>query len=70
MPWTITGRTEGVVIPYFVIPPQVATPVNWSPGSAVMVVPSLSEEEAKTMFPKHTKHDLPSGKPYLRTTML
>jgi len=49
---------------------KVATPVNWSPGSAVMVVPSLSEEEAKTMFPKHTKHDLPSGKPYLRTTML
>jgi hypothetical protein len=33
-----------------------------------MVVPSLSEAEAKEMFPKHQVKSLPSGKNYLRFT--
>lgn len=41
----------------------VATPVDWKKGESVMVVPTLSEEEAKQCFPKgvFTK-ELPSGK--------
>lgn len=47
----------------------VATPVDWKKGESVMVVPTLSEEEAKQCFPKgvFTK-ELPSGKKYLRYT--
>jgi len=47
---------------------KVATPVNWTPGAACMVVPSLSAEQATQLFPGHVKHEVPSGKPYLRTT--
>ncbi|CAJ1071720.1 peroxiredoxin-6-like [Xyrichtys novacula] len=48
---------------------QVATPADWKPGDCVMVSPSMSEEEAASMFPGgvYTK-DLPSGKKYLRYT--
>ncbi|WP_439635520.1 peroxiredoxin [Oceanicaulis sp.] len=43
---------------------KVATPVNWEDGQDVIVVPSISDEEADTLFPKgYTKI-----KPYLRTT--
>ncbi|KAK1278914.1 hypothetical protein QJS04_geneDACA015826 [Acorus gramineus] len=50
---------------------KVATPVNWKPGEPVVVSPSLSNEEAKKMFPQgfQTKH-LPSKKEYLRFTKL
>lgn len=42
----------------------VATPVNWQPGEDVIIVTSVSNEDAKTKFPKgFTEH-----KPYLRTT--
>ncbi len=42
---------------------KVATPVNWKQGEDVIIVPAVSNEEAKTMFPGGwTEH-----KPYLRT---
>ncbi|KAI0775414.1 cysteine peroxiredoxin [Irpex lacteus] len=44
---------------------RVTTPVNWNKGDDVIVHPSVSNEEAKTLFPQHTVH-----KPYLRTTPL
>nr|ADD24418.1 Peroxiredoxin-6 [Lepeophtheirus salmonis] len=47
---------------------KVATPVNWTQGSDCMVIPSISEEEAKKLFPEHKSHEVPSGKNYLRTT--
>jgi len=43
---------------------QVATPVNWKDGDDVIIVPSISNEEAKTKFPKGFKE----VKPYLRVT--
>ncbi|ETE65982.1 Peroxiredoxin-6, partial [Ophiophagus hannah] len=48
---------------------KVATPVDWKSGDQVMVVPSVSDEEAKKLFPGGicTKQ-LPSGKNYLRYT--
>lgn len=42
----------------------VATPVNWKDGEDVVVVPSISTEEAKQKFPK----GLTEVKPYLRMT--
>jgi alkyl hydroperoxide reductase subunit AhpC len=41
---------------------KVATPVNWQPGQAAIIVPSLSDEEAKQRFPQGWKE----LKPYLR----
>ncbi|MGH8654377.1 MAG: peroxiredoxin [Gammaproteobacteria bacterium] len=41
---------------------QVATPVNWKQGEDVIIVPSLSDEEAKQKFPSGWK----ALKPYLR----
>lgn len=48
---------------------NVATPVDWKQGDPVVISPSLSNEEAKEMFPQgfETKK-LPSGKEYLRFT--
>ena len=43
---------------------KVATPVNWTDGEDVIVVPSLSDEEAEKLFPKGFK----TVKPYLRYT--
>jgi 1-Cys peroxiredoxin 6 len=47
---------------------KVATPVDWTPGDRCMVVPTLSEEEAKKLFPNHEVKQVPSGKKYLRFT--
>ncbi|OCB84545.1 cysteine peroxiredoxin [Sanghuangporus baumii] len=44
---------------------RVTTPVNWHKGDDVIVHPSVSNDEAKTLFPEFTIH-----KPYLRTTPL
>ena len=44
--------------------PQVATPVNWKPGEDVIIAGSVSDEDAKKMFPNGWK----SPKPYLRIT--
>lgn len=41
---------------------SVATPVNWHQGDDVIIVPSLSDEEAKKLFPQGWK----ALKPYLR----
>lgn len=43
---------------------KVATPVNWRDGEDVIILPSLSDEEAKQHFPDGWK----TLKPYLRTT--
>jgi alkyl hydroperoxide reductase subunit AhpC len=41
---------------------SVATPVNWKPGNDVIIVPSLSDDDAKKKFPGGWK----PVKPYLR----
>jgi len=43
---------------------RVATPVNWKQGEDVIIVPAVSDEEAKSKFPKGWK----TLKPYLRLT--
>ena len=43
---------------------QVATPVNWKHGEDVIIVPSLSDDDARVKFPKGWK----ALKPYLRLT--
>ena len=43
---------------------KVATPVNWQQGDDVIIVPTVSDEEAKDMFPDGWN----TVKPYLRTT--
>ncbi|KAL8480426.1 hypothetical protein ACS0TY_026563 [Phlomoides rotata] len=48
---------------------KIATPANWKQGEAVVISPSVSNEEAKQMFPQGYKTtDLPSKKDYLRFT--
>ncbi|KAH7307810.1 hypothetical protein KP509_22G078700 [Ceratopteris richardii] len=48
---------------------NVATPVDWKQGDPCMVLPTLSDDEAKTMFPKGFETvAVPSGKGYLRVT--
>jgi thioredoxin-dependent peroxiredoxin len=41
---------------------QVATPVNWKNGEDVIIVPAVSDEQAKAKFPNGWK----APKPYLR----
>ena len=43
---------------------KVATPVNWKQGEDVIILPSVSDEDAKGMFPAGWK----THKPYLRVT--
>jgi alkyl hydroperoxide reductase subunit AhpC len=43
---------------------SVATPVDWKDGDDCIIVPSLSDEDAKSKFPKGWK----TLKPYLRVT--
>jgi thioredoxin-dependent peroxiredoxin len=41
---------------------KVATPANWKPGDDVIILPSVSDEQAKEMFPEGWK----APRPYLR----
>ena len=41
---------------------KVATPVNWQPGERAIIVPSLSDADAKARFPQGWE----AKKPYLR----
>jgi thioredoxin-dependent peroxiredoxin len=41
---------------------QVATPVNWKQGEDVIIVPSVSDEQAREKFPGGWR----APKPYLR----
>lgn len=43
---------------------KVATPVNWKQGEDVIILPSVSDDDAKAMFPSGWK----AYKPYLRVT--
>ena len=47
---------------------QVATPANWENGGECMVLPSVSADDAKKLFPDHRVEKLVSGKPYMRFT--
>ena len=41
---------------------QVATPVNWKQGEDVIIVPSVSDEQARAKYPAGWR----ATKPYLR----
>lgn len=41
---------------------KVATPANWHPGEDVIIVPSVSDEEARRLYPQGWK----APKPYMR----
>jgi alkyl hydroperoxide reductase subunit AhpC len=41
---------------------KVATPVNWKPGGDVIIVPAVSDEDAKKAYPGGWK----APKPYIR----
>jgi len=43
---------------------KVATPVNWNEGDDVIILPSVSDDEAKNLFPEGFRTE----KPYLRYT--
>jgi len=43
---------------------RVATPVNWKQGEDVIIVPAVTDDEAKAELPKGWK----ALKPYLRLT--
>ena len=43
---------------------QVSTPVNWKDGDDVIIAPAISDDEAKTKFPK----GFTTLRPYLRVT--
>jgi len=43
---------------------KVATPVNWKDGEDCVIVPALSDEQAKPLFPKGWR----ALRPYLRLT--
>ncbi|MFV1991900.1 MAG: peroxidase, partial [Acidimicrobiales bacterium] len=43
---------------------KTATPVDWNHGDDVIIVPAISDEEARNLFPAGFK----PIKPYLRTT--
>ncbi|XP_076643176.1 peroxiredoxin 6a [Halictus rubicundus] len=45
---------------------KVATPADWKIGQDVMIQPTVSEDEAKTLYDNIKTLTLPSGKTYLR----
>ena len=47
---------------------KVATPVDWKAGGKCMIQPTVSADEANTLFPEHETVNLPSDKSYVRIT--
>ncbi|KAL0388937.1 UNVERIFIED_CONTAM: 1-Cys peroxiredoxin [Sesamum radiatum] len=48
---------------------KIATPANWKPGDPVVISPTVTNQEAKHMFPQgYQTAQLPSNKDYLRFT--
>ncbi|KVH89699.1 Alkyl hydroperoxide reductase subunit C/ Thiol specific antioxidant [Cynara cardunculus var. scolymus] len=48
---------------------KIATPANWKDGEEVVIAPSVSNDEARKLFPGGFKTaDLPSKKDYIRFT--
>ncbi|XP_031825682.1 peroxiredoxin 6a [Nomia melanderi] len=45
---------------------KVATPADWKKGEDVMIQPTVSDDEAKTLYDNIKTLTLPSGKTYLR----
>jgi len=45
---------------------KIATPADWQPGDRIIIPPSLSNEQAKPLFPQGWDE----VRPYLRTTMV
>ncbi|KAJ8907321.1 hypothetical protein NDN08_007435 [Rhodosorus marinus] len=48
---------------------SLATPCDWMQGEECVILPSVSSEAAEEKFPGFKTVDLPSGKPYIRTTV-
>jgi len=49
--------------------PVIATPANWTPGTKVMILPHVKDEDLPKLFPKGVeKISMPSGITYVRTT--
>lgn len=47
----------------------IATPANWTPGTKVMILPHVKDEDLPKLFPKGVeKISMPSGITYVRTT--
>ncbi|PNF29752.1 Peroxiredoxin-6 [Cryptotermes secundus] len=47
----------------------IATPANWTPGTKVMILPHVKDEDLPKLFPKGVdKVSMPSGITYVRTT--
>nr|CAD7406528.1 unnamed protein product [Timema poppensis] len=47
----------------------VATPANWTPGTKVMILPHVKDEDLPKLFPRGVeKISMPSGITYVRTT--
>jgi len=51
---------------------KVATPADWKPGNACMILPTLSNDEMLCCFKDDNINivQMPSGKEYLRTVVL
>lgn len=55
---------------------KIATPVNWEPGEAVLIPPSISDDQATILFPQGWSTTKPGGgpestqRPYLRYVQL
>eukprot|EP00179_Madagascaria_erythrocladioides_P001635 CAMPEP_0198319050 /NCGR_PEP_ID=MMETSP1450-20131203/8279_1 /TAXON_ID=753684 ORGANISM="Madagascaria erythrocladiodes, Strain CCMP3234" /NCGR_SAMPLE_ID=MMETSP1450 /ASSEMBLY_ACC=CAM_ASM_001115 /LENGTH=217 /DNA_ID=CAMNT_0044022407 /DNA_START=80 /DNA_END=733 /DNA_ORIENTATION=+ len=47
---------------------KLATPVDWKQGEDGIILPTVKGDEALELFPNFKTVELPSGKPYLRTT--
>lgn len=48
---------------------KVCTPVNWKPGDKCIIPPSVSNEQAKQMYPQGFETvELPSKMEYMRFT--